>query len=99
MRWQPVQWQASASSGGALTRNRVWPQRQPPSQGSFQSVIALLLAAIQTDSLRFGETRLLMSMTAVCSAGYLREIGRATSRESMCKSGYISAVAVTFKKK
>src|SRR3546814_14051480 len=72
MAGQPVQWQAAASRGGALTRNRVRPRRQPPSQGSFQSVIALLLAAIQTDSLRFGEARLLMSMTAVCSAGYLR---------------------------
>jgi hypothetical protein len=24
MRWQPVQWQAAASSGGWLTRIRVW---------------------------------------------------------------------------
>jgi hypothetical protein len=43
MRWQPVQWQAAASSGGWLTRIRVWPQRQPPSQGSFHSVILILL--------------------------------------------------------
>jgi hypothetical protein len=43
MRWQPVQWQAAASSGGWLTRIRVWPQRQPPPQGSFHSVILILL--------------------------------------------------------
>ena len=42
IRWQPVQWQAAASSGGALTRIRVWPQRHPPSQGSFQSLILML---------------------------------------------------------
>src|SRR3954447_20674315 len=35
--WQPVQWQAEASSGGAVTAMRVLPQRQPPAQGSFQS--------------------------------------------------------------
>ena len=43
IRWQPVQWQAAASSGGWLTRIRVWPQRQPPSQGSLHSVILILL--------------------------------------------------------
>ena len=37
--WQPVQWQAEASSGGAFTAIRVLPQRQPPAQGSFQSCI------------------------------------------------------------
>eukprot|EP01137_Pigoraptor_chileana_P012286 Opistho-2@357 len=38
MRWQPVQWQAMASSGGAVIRRRTWPQRQPPVQGSCQSL-------------------------------------------------------------
>ena len=40
--WQPVQWQAEASSGGAPIVSRSWPQRQPPCQGSFQSSIARL---------------------------------------------------------
>ena len=31
MRWQPVQWQAIVSMGGAVTRKRTAPQRQPPS--------------------------------------------------------------------
>jgi hypothetical protein len=43
MRWQPVQSQAEASRGGALTRMRVCPHRRPPSQGSFHSLIASLL--------------------------------------------------------
>jgi hypothetical protein len=33
MRWQPVQWQAMASSGLALTFSRTCPQRHPPSHG------------------------------------------------------------------
>src|SRR5437868_2854834 len=37
MLWQPVQWQAIASKGGLVTLSRTAPQRQPPSQGSFQS--------------------------------------------------------------
>jgi hypothetical protein len=41
MLWQPVQWQAAASKGGFDTLSRTAPQRQPPSQGSFQSSIAL----------------------------------------------------------
>jgi hypothetical protein len=41
MRWQPVQWQAAVIIGGALTRMRTRPQRQPPSQGSFESGIAV----------------------------------------------------------
>jgi hypothetical protein len=48
IRWQPAQWQAEASSGGALTRSRVRPQRQPPSHGSFHSLILILLALIST---------------------------------------------------
>jgi hypothetical protein len=40
--WQPLQWQAEASSGGDFTAMRVMPQRQPPAQGSFQSCIFLL---------------------------------------------------------
>jgi len=35
--WQPKQWQAMVSIGGLVTRMRTRPQRQPPSQGSFQS--------------------------------------------------------------
>src|SRR3569623_1384618 len=34
MRWQPVQWHTMASSGGAVMRKRVRPQRQPPSIGN-----------------------------------------------------------------
>ena len=34
MRWQFLQWQAMVTSGGALIRNRTWPQRQPPSEGN-----------------------------------------------------------------
>ena len=37
IRWQPVQWQADASSGGSVTSRRTCPQRQPPAQGSLQS--------------------------------------------------------------
>ena len=33
IRWQPLQWQAMVTSGGAVTRNRTLPHRQPPSQG------------------------------------------------------------------
>ena len=40
MRWQPVQWQAAVTIGGALTRMFTWPQRQGPSKGRFQSRIA-----------------------------------------------------------
>src|SRR5690349_7025086 len=39
IRWQPVQWQAPAISGGFVTSILTWPQRQPPCQGSFQSRI------------------------------------------------------------
>ena len=34
IRWQLVQWQADARSRGALTRIRVWSQRQPSAQVS-----------------------------------------------------------------
>lgn len=34
--WHQVQWQASVSRGGALTRNRRLPQRHPPSHGRLQ---------------------------------------------------------------
>jgi hypothetical protein len=34
MRWQPVQWHAMVSSGGALMRIFTRPQRQAPSSGS-----------------------------------------------------------------
>jgi hypothetical protein len=37
IRWQPVQWQAMVTSGGAVTRIRTRPQRHPPSHGSRQS--------------------------------------------------------------
>jgi hypothetical protein len=40
IRWQPVQWQATVMIGGALIRNRTWPQRQPPSRDPFGSLIA-----------------------------------------------------------
>ena len=33
IRWQPVQWQAIVTSGGALILRRTCPQRHPPSQG------------------------------------------------------------------
>jgi hypothetical protein len=39
--WQPVQWQAIVTSGGLVTRTRTWPQRHPPSQGSFQSASSI----------------------------------------------------------
>jgi hypothetical protein len=39
IRWQPVQWQAIVRSGGALILSRTCPQRHPPSQGRFQSLI------------------------------------------------------------
>ena len=35
IRWQPVQWQAMLSSGGASILSRTCPQRHPPSQGKF----------------------------------------------------------------
>jgi hypothetical protein len=35
MRWQPVQWQAMVSIGGALIRIFTRPQRQAPSSGRF----------------------------------------------------------------
>src|SRR3569623_556132 len=44
MRWQPVQWHTMASSGGAVTRKRVRPQRQPPSSGN---VGLVMLRALQ----------------------------------------------------
>lgn len=34
MRWQPVQWQAMVSKGGALMRIFTPPQRHAPSSGS-----------------------------------------------------------------
>ena len=33
IRWQPVQWQAIVTSGGALILRRTCPQRHPPPQG------------------------------------------------------------------
>jgi hypothetical protein len=42
MRRQPEQWQAEASSGGAVIRSRVSPHRQPPAQGNFQSSMSLV---------------------------------------------------------
>ncbi len=39
MRWQPVQWQAIANSGGAEILIRTFPQRQPPSHGKLSFVM------------------------------------------------------------
>jgi hypothetical protein len=39
IRWQPVQWHAIVSSGGRLISNRTWPQRHPPAQGNFHSLM------------------------------------------------------------
>jgi hypothetical protein len=46
IRWQPVQWQAMVIRGGALMVMRSRSQRQPASQGSFQSITAILLWAV-----------------------------------------------------
>jgi hypothetical protein len=42
IRWQPVQWQAIVSSGGAVILSRTWPQRHPPSQGKLHLLIVPL---------------------------------------------------------
>jgi hypothetical protein len=39
IRWQPVQWHAIVSSGGALIMSRTRPQRHPPSNGSVLSLM------------------------------------------------------------
>ncbi|XQU71614.1 hypothetical protein OJJOAM_004403 [Cupriavidus sp. H18C1] len=39
--WQPVQWHAIVSSGGAVISKRNRPHRQPPVQGRFQSFMAI----------------------------------------------------------
>jgi hypothetical protein len=48
IRWQPVQWQALVSSGFAVARKRVLPQRQPPSIGKFHSAIVTLPLVLGT---------------------------------------------------
>jgi len=44
IRWQPVQWQAMVMIGGALILSRTCPQRHPPSQGRFQSLMRCSLS-------------------------------------------------------
>jgi hypothetical protein len=54
MRWQPVQWHAIVTTGGAVIFMRTCPQRHPASQGKFQSLIVLSLPSMRAQAKQSG---------------------------------------------
>jgi hypothetical protein len=57
MRWQPRQWHAIVTMGGAVMRMRIRSQRQAAVQGSFQSDIIEMYRADDRVGMRAGIRR------------------------------------------